>query len=111
MTWRPLEPSSATTSSTPQWRAGRGLTIDDAIAYARRARGERKRPSHGWDGLTPMERQVADLAIAGLTNAEIAERLFIGRETVKTHLSNAYAKVGVANRTQLVADAAKHGIT
>ena len=77
----------------------------------RRARGERKRPSHGWDGLTPMERQVADLAIAGLSNAEIAERLFIGRETVKTHLSNAYAKVGVANRTQLVADAAKHGIT
>jgi predicted ATPase/class 3 adenylate cyclase/DNA-binding CsgD family transcriptional regulator len=91
--------------------AGRGLTIDDAIAYARRARGERKRPSHGWDGLTPMERQVADLAVAGLTNAAIAERLFIGRETVKTHLSNAYAKVGVANRTQLVADAAKHGLT
>jgi DNA-binding CsgD family transcriptional regulator len=91
--------------------AGRGLTIDDAIAYARRARGERKRPSHGWDGLTPMERQVADLAVAGLSNAEIGERLFIGRETVKTHLSNAYAKVGVANRTQLVADAAKHGMT
>ena len=81
------------------------------IAYARRARGERKRPSHGWDGLTPMERQVADLAVAGLTNAQIAERLFIGRETVKTHLSNAYAKVGVANRTQLVADAARRGIT
>ena len=90
---------------------GGGLSLDDAVAYARRARGERKRPSHGWDGLTPMERQVADLAVAGLTNAEIAERLFIGRETVKTHLSNAYAKVGVANRTQLVADAAKHGIT
>ena len=91
--------------------SGHRLTIDDAIAYARRARGERKRPSHGWDGLTPMERQVADLAIGGLSNAEIAERLFIGRETVKTHLSNTYAKVGVANRTQLVADAARHGIT
>jgi predicted ATPase/DNA-binding CsgD family transcriptional regulator len=90
---------------------GRDLTIDEAIAYARRARGERKRPSHGWDGLTPMERQVADLAIRGLTNAEIAEQLFIGRETVKTHLSSAYAKVGVANRTQLVADAARRGIT
>jgi DNA-binding CsgD family transcriptional regulator len=58
-----------------------------------------------------MERQVADLAVAGLTNVQIAERLFIGRETVKTHLSNTYAKVGVANRTQLVADAAKHGLT
>ena len=68
-------------------------------------------PSHGWDGLTPMERQVADLAIGGLSNAEIAERLFIGRETVKTHLSNTYTKIGVANRVQLVADAARHGIS
>lgn len=90
---------------------GRRLSLDEAVAYARRARGERKRPSHGWDGLTPTERQAAELAIAGLTNADIAERLFIGRETVKTHLSNVYAKVGVANRTQLVADAARRGIT
>ena len=91
--------------------AGRRLSLDEAVAYARRARGERKRPSHGWDGLTPTERQVAELAVAGLANAQIAERLFIGRETVKTHLSNIYAKVGVANRTQLVADAARRGIT
>ena len=90
---------------------GRGLTLREAVAYAQRARGERKRPSHGWDALTPTERQVADLALAGMTNAQIADRLFIGRETVKTHLSSAYAKVGVANRTQLVADAAKRGIT
>ena len=90
---------------------GGRLTLDDAVAYARRARGQRKRPAHGWDGLTPTERQVAELAVAGLTNAAIAERLFVGRETVKTHLSNVYAKVGVANRTQLVADAARRGIT
>lgn len=90
---------------------GARLILDDAVAYARRARGERKRPSHGWDGLTPTERQVAELAAAGMSNAEIAERLFVGRETVKTHLSNVYAKVGVANRTQLVADAARRGLT
>jgi predicted ATPase/class 3 adenylate cyclase/DNA-binding CsgD family transcriptional regulator len=93
------------------WDESAQLSLDDAVAYARRARGERKRPSYGWDGLTPTERQVADLAVAGLTNAQIAERLFVGRETVKTHLSNVYAKVGVANRTQLVADAARRGIT
>lgn len=90
---------------------GRRLSLDEAVAYARRARGERKRPSHGWDGLTPTERQVAELALSGLTNADIAARLFVGRETVKTHLSSVYAKVGVANRTQLVADAARRGIT
>jgi predicted ATPase/DNA-binding CsgD family transcriptional regulator len=91
------------------WDEGAQLSLDDAVAYAQRARGERKRPSYGWDGLTPTERQVADLAVQGLTNAQIADRLFVGRETVKTHLSNVYAKVGVANRTQLVADAARRG--
>jgi ATP/maltotriose-dependent transcriptional regulator MalT len=90
---------------------GAQLTLDDAVAYARRARGERKRPSHGWDGLTPTERQVADLALSGLSNAEIATQLFVGRETVKTHLSNVYAKIGVANRAQLVVDAARRGST
>ena len=90
---------------------GSTLSLDDAVAYTRRARGERKRPSHGWDGLTPTERRVADLALQGLSNAEIAQQLIVGRETVKTHLSNVYAKVGVANRTQLAADAAKRGIT
>jgi DNA-binding CsgD family transcriptional regulator len=89
---------------------GTTLLLDDAVAYARRARGERKRPSHGWDGLTPTERATADLALQGLSNAEIAEQLIVGRETVKTHLSNVYAKVGVANRTQLAADAARRGI-
>jgi DNA-binding CsgD family transcriptional regulator len=90
---------------------GAQLTLADAVAYAQRARGERKRPSHGWDGLTPTERRVADLAVAGLSNAEIAAQLFVGRETVKTHMSNVYAKIGVANRAQLVADAARHGLT
>lgn len=90
---------------------GRALSLEDAMAYARRARGERKRPTHGWDGLTPTEWQVARLAVQGLTNAEIAEQLFIGRETVKTHLSSIYSKVGVANRTQLVADAARRRTT
>jgi predicted ATPase/class 3 adenylate cyclase/DNA-binding CsgD family transcriptional regulator len=90
---------------------GAQLTLEAAVAYARRARGQRKRPSHGWDGLTPMERRVTDLAVLGRSNSEIATQLFVGRETVKTHLSNIYAKLGVANRTQLVADASRRGPT
>jgi DNA-binding CsgD family transcriptional regulator len=58
-----------------------------------------------------MERRVADLAVLGRSNSEIATQLFVGRETVKTHLSNIYAKLGVANRTQLVADASRRGPT
>jgi predicted ATPase/DNA-binding CsgD family transcriptional regulator len=77
------------------------LTLDDAIALVQRARGPRRRPASGWDSLTPTERSVVELAALGLTNPEIGARLYIGRGTVKTHLAHVYAKLGVANRTEL----------
>jgi hypothetical protein len=55
-----------------------------AVAYARRARGSRKRPTTGWDSLTPTELQVVELAAQGFTNPEIGRRLFIGAGTVST---------------------------
>lgn len=51
--------------------------------------------------LTERELDVARLLVEGLSNGEIAGRLYLGEATVKTHLSSACAKVGVANRTQL----------
>ena len=66
----------------------------------------RKRPRHGWESLTPTELEVVRQASAGLTNPQIAERLFVARATVKVHLSHIYAKLGVRNRSQLAADAA-----
>ncbi|MDX2973234.1 helix-turn-helix domain-containing protein, partial [Kribbella solani] len=77
------------------------LSLDEAVAYARRARGTRGRPSSGWPSLTPTEHQVADLAVEGLTNPQIADRLFMSRGTVKTHLAHIYTKLSVANRTEL----------
>jgi len=77
------------------------LSLDEAVAYARRTRGARGRPSSGWASLTPTEEQVVALAVEGLSNPEIGERLFISRGTVKTHLAHVYAKLGVANRTEL----------
>src|SRR5207302_1164597 len=53
------------------WQEGADLGWEDACAYARRARGERKRPSFGWDSLTPTELSVVALAAEGLTNPEI----------------------------------------
>ncbi|WP_116953066.1 helix-turn-helix transcriptional regulator [Jiangella endophytica] len=82
---------------------GRSLPLPDAIAYAMRARGRRRRPDHGWASLTPAERSVVDLAVQGLSNPEIGERLFMSRGTVKTHLAHVYAKLQVANRTELAA--------
>jgi tetratricopeptide (TPR) repeat protein len=52
--------------------AGAALATDDAVAYVRRARGERKRPSRGWDSLTPTELVVVRHIAAGLTNRQIA---------------------------------------
>ena len=89
---------------------GQRLDGPAAVAYARRARGERRRPSFGWDSLTPTEREVVRLAAAGLTNPAIGERLFISRGTVKTHLLHVFAKLGVHTRAELAAAAIRHGL-
>jgi DNA-binding CsgD family transcriptional regulator len=53
---------------------------------------------------------VAGLAGQGLTNAEIGQRLFISAGTVRIHLSHIYAKLGIANRAQLAAEASARGL-
>ena len=89
------------------WSAGAPLSLDDAVAYAERGRGERKRPSRGWDSLSPAEVRVVQLVAKGLTNPQIGERLFISRRTVQAHLSHVFAKLGVASRAELAAQAAR----
>jgi predicted ATPase/DNA-binding CsgD family transcriptional regulator len=89
------------TSLDAEWGAGRALSLGDAVILAQRGRGSRGRPGSGWDSLSPAEREVVDLVRAGLTNPEVAARLFMSRSTVKTHLSSVYQKLGVANRTEL----------
>ena len=83
------------------WAQGAALSLDDAVAYARRARGARGRPSSGWASLTPTELEVVRLVVEGLSNPGIGARLFISRATVKTHLSHIYTKLSVTNRTEL----------
>jgi predicted ATPase/DNA-binding CsgD family transcriptional regulator len=87
--------------------AGGSLTLEQAAAWVRRARGTRKRPPGGWESLTPTELEVARHAAAGLTNPQIGERMFITRGTVKVHLSHIYAKLGIQNRAELAAEAAR----
>ncbi|HEX8745047.1 MAG TPA: LuxR C-terminal-related transcriptional regulator [Thermoleophilaceae bacterium] len=89
------------------WAEGTRLTLEQAIGWVRRARGSRKRPPGGWEGLTPTELEVTRHAAAGLTNAEIGEAMLIAPGTVKTHLSHIYAKLGLRNRAALTAEAVR----
>jgi predicted ATPase/class 3 adenylate cyclase/DNA-binding CsgD family transcriptional regulator len=89
------------------WAAGAALSTDEAIAYARRGRGERKRPPSGWDSLTPTEHDVVRLVSEGLGNKDIGDRLFISPRTVQTHLTHVYAKLGLTSRMQLAQEAAR----
>jgi DNA-binding CsgD family transcriptional regulator len=90
---------------TAAWAAGSELSMREAVGWARRARGSRKRPQAGWESLTPTEAQVVELVADGLTNPQIAERMFISRATVKVHVAHIFRKLGVANRTELAARA------
>jgi predicted ATPase/class 3 adenylate cyclase/DNA-binding NarL/FixJ family response regulator len=90
------------------WAEGAMSSTDEAIAYALRGRGERKRPSTGWGSLTPAELDVVRLVGEGLPNKDIAARLFVSPRTVQSHLRHVYNKLGLASRVQLAQEAARH---
>jgi DNA-binding CsgD family transcriptional regulator len=62
-------------------------------------------------GLTPRETHVVALIAAGVPNKEIARRLGLSMNTVKSHIRTAYRAMGVASRTQAVLWAVDHGVT
>jgi DNA-binding NarL/FixJ family response regulator len=78
------------------WRLGRAREVEQGVnGHARRIAAARG------DDLSSRERQVALLAVDGLTAREIGEQLFISRRTVETHLANVYTKLGVRSKIEL----------
>jgi DNA-binding CsgD family transcriptional regulator len=101
-----LDPAEVTAC----WEAGTELSLADAVAYARRGRGERQRPQIGWASLTPTERDIVRLVAEGHANAQIGQHLFMSVNTVKKHLSRVYAKVDVDGRADLAAQVARRDL-
>ena len=89
------------------WAEVAALTTEEAIGYAQRGRGERKRASTGWKSLTPAELDVVRLVADGLGNKDIAARLFLSPRTVQAHLTHVYTKLGLTSRVQLAQEAAR----
>jgi predicted ATPase/class 3 adenylate cyclase/DNA-binding CsgD family transcriptional regulator len=89
------------------WAEGVEMSTEEAVAYAQRGRGERKRPSSGWDSLTPTELDVVRLVAEGIPNKDIASRMFISPRTVQSHLRHVYNKLGLTSRVQLAQEAAR----
>jgi len=77
--------------------------------FARHAASPAARPAELAE-LTDREREVLQLIARGLANAEVAAALFIGEATVKTHVSNVLAKLGLRDRVQAVVFAYENGI-
>lgn len=74
-----------------------------ALGAPRGRHGRRGRPKTGWESLTPTESTVVQLVADGLRNHDIAERLFMSRRTVETHLTHVFGKLAISSRSELVA--------
>ena len=85
------------------WDAARADARLRAYGVRRGAHGPRRRPKAGWDALTETERRVAALLAEGLSNPQIAARMFTSRRTVQFHVSNILAKLGLSSRVELAA--------
>ncbi|WP_406002985.1 AAA family ATPase [Streptomyces sp. NBC_00829] len=90
------------------WDLRRADTRLRPFGIRRGVRGSRKRPSTGWEALSPTELKVAHLVAEGKSNPEIAVDLFLSRRTVQTHVSHILGKLGVRSRVEIATMALSH---
>ncbi len=87
-----------------------GHSLLDPILTARvMERMRTRREEETADHLTPQEQKILDLIAEGLTNRQIAERMYLSEKTVKNYVSNMLAKLGMSRRTEAAVYAVRHG--
>lgn len=89
-------------------RVANGEDLIDAKLRRRAAARLAKEHEDGTDRLTKQERRILEFIAEGLTNREIAERMFLGEKTVKNYVSNVLAKLGMKRRTEAAVFAIRH---
>jgi DNA-binding CsgD family transcriptional regulator len=98
---------------TAAWDEGRAMATEQAVEYAleqEEAAPEPAAPQTYPAGLSAREAEVLGLVATGLTNAEVAERLFLSPRTINWHLSSIYRKLGSHSRTEAARFASEHGL-
>jgi non-specific serine/threonine protein kinase len=97
---------------TDAWTEGRAMSLEQAVEYAleREPAPEPAAPETYPAGLSAREAEVLALVAAGLTNAEVAERLFLSPRTVDWHLGSIYRKLGIHSRVEAARFASDHGL-
>jgi predicted ATPase/DNA-binding CsgD family transcriptional regulator len=100
---------------TAAWEEGQKMSMETAIEYALSeeesstttlSSAAPERPA----GLTPREVEVLGLVAEGLTNTQVAQRLFLSPRTVQRHLNSIYRKLGVSSRAAATRFASEHGL-
>jgi DNA-binding NarL/FixJ family response regulator len=93
----------------PDQQAVLDASVQAALLKAAR-QGVVGRPATLPDGLTDREAEVLALIASGLSNHEIAERLYVAETTVKTHVNRIFAKTGSRDHAQAAVYAHRHGL-
>ena len=91
------------------WRLHLRSKINLLIRRGPRVRHVQAR--RGWEALTPTEIRVAGMVAQGMSNPQIAEKLFLSRRTVQTHVSHILAKLELQSRTDIAREASQRELT
>jgi DNA-binding CsgD family transcriptional regulator len=91
------------------WDLARTQATFRGYGIRRGPHARHRRSQRGWDSLTPTEAKVVELVARGMSNPEIAARLFLSRRTVQTHVSHILTKLDLNSRIDIAREASRRG--